>query len=394
MISWDMPGFKNLTYTGEWTGKTDIRPTMRGYSHVGGVARQNPVTGTPWNTLYLQCANATSWCQSKTDCWVYWRSKQIRLAGCQGWWWDHTIYGVGDYDPVVGNAYWLPPHKYHAMGRLQHAFHYFQPRQFFKRLARIWTENRMPINNIHWAGLDAALQEPFGRDSDRIEGAAGYGGGFPHMFQYDMDTMRFFANNYVSMNGWIAENIDWTHRPGADPMLERSVIAHALLHDLGVNPGRLANRFSYEQVVAALKAFGYFEDVDVVEFIPYWRSGTLFRYGPDTEQDAKDEFATPEDKQRMEANRRVLCTIYRHTKTGKALLALANNSPAPVMDYLYVSPQLLGREWTKGRDVEVGQDLSRAYFRAGNNWDWERWIPNTFAPVFIAPWQFRLIELE
>jgi hypothetical protein len=398
LICWDLPAFKSLTFTGEWTGQTDIRPNPISFNLQHGVQRRNPVTGRSWDTIFLRSEAFVDWCQSRVDNWVYWRSKQIRLAGVQGFWWDHSIYGQASHDPVVGHAYFLPKHKRHRGGQLQYGFHYFYPRQFFKRFSRIVAKAGLEITSAHYGGFHSLLNSPFQRDELNWEGAAGYSSGFHHLQRYSVDFVRFCANNSTGLCGKIIDDINWTKVGGQDPALDRANVASALLHDIGTEVGRLANRYVYRNVVNALERFGYFEEGDVIEWVPYWRSRHLYRFGPALGQKAAaedflgDGFMTDEEKKRAEANLGVLCSIFRNKKTGKGLLVLVNSQGEPLEDYLFVADEVLGRQPKTCHDVEVDGVVEPSPLKKGDLS--KETIPNTFGPVFVDRWQFRMLVVE
>jgi hypothetical protein len=344
--------------------------------------------------VYLRAESGVAWTQSRVDNWVYWRSKQIRLAGVQGWWWDHGIYGPMNDDPVVGPAYMLPPHKFHKAGRLQPGFNYFLPRQFFKRISRIITrEPDLTITSCHYGGIDSLINAPFQRDEINWEGAAGYCGGFPHMYTFGLGFTRFCANGYTGLCGLIRDLINKVG--GGDPVLDRSDIAQALLHDLGTDRARIANKSIYGKTKAALEAFGFFDPQDAVTFIPYWRSRHLYRFGPEyrseTAGGGKDPFAAQEETARKEELEHIVCSAYRHRKTGEALLIVANNSDKALEDYLYISDDLLGRRPTTCLDVEMQQEIEPTVQRHGAR---KLAVPNTFGPMFVDRYQHRMLLVE
>jgi hypothetical protein len=407
-VTWDLPGLKELTYAGEWTGRTDIYPRGGAWSLMvsggtGGSPRSNPVTGRPFDTLYkLSCLDLggerINWSASWADSLVYWLSRQVRLAGVQGWWWDYDGFGTEDHDPVVGNAYWLPPHKQHAGGRLQNAWVLFLPREVHKRVQRVAVQNHVPNRSSIRGGFSTTLCESFFRWELNWEGNAGYSGELPHMQQYPPAFTRFCTAPFSGLSGRIIDNVNWYRDAGGDPAGDRSNLANALLHDVGSDVSRLANPVYHSNVVSALQAFGFFDDPDVVEYVPYWRSRHLYRYGI-APAETDGSFANEEEKQRASIADCVLASIYRNHKTGKALFVLANASAQPIMENLYVPDSLLGRSPTKCTDVEIHQpirlapDFKSGAYDAGSRQAAKR-LANMFCEIFILPWQFRLLVVE
>jgi len=139
--------------------------------------------------------------------------------------------------------------------------------------------------------------------------------------------------------------------PGAD----RQILGRALLHDAAVDIRRLAQPVEGLRTIAALRAFGYFQP-DHTEFIPYWRTEGIVRFGeafdPDsafnlTQQDpARDTFVS--------IYRR---PIQRDGRTGmSAMFIIMNQQPRPVRAKLYVlQPRRVfgakGRNDLKARDA-------------------------------------------
>ncbi len=405
MVCFDMPGLRELCYAGEWLGQTDFQPNpnLRGESPV------HPITGRANDTLLLNTDVGWSWGPSMAECALYWRSRQVRLGGQQGYWWDSPFFGEEDLDVVIGNAYYLPKGKYHAGGSKQYAFHYYYPRQMLKRLMRVFAvAGRVPegftkgiqSTSATYGGIQAALAEFFLRDEINWEGAASYTGGSPHMEYWSLDEVRFCANNYTGLNGYFMHDVSYRDgyhagslavpRAGANPILDRSVLGNALLHDLGSALGRHANKYPYHKIVKALEEFGYYEDNDTTEFIPYWRSRHLWRIGLDAGKIAASEFADEGEKEQLEVLKNVQCTIYKNHKTGKAMLVLANYGPTPVEKNLVVTDALLGKPAKKCTDVENDEPIGvQKDVKEGKTP-----LPNTFWPIYIDKYQFRLLVVE
>jgi hypothetical protein len=101
------------------------------------------------------------------------------------------------------------------------------------------------------------------------------------------------------------------------------------------------------------------------------------------------EFETEDDKAEREAAQALVCSIYRNTKTGKALLILVNPRDSAVEENLVVREALLGKPFRTMRDVEVGQDIPqmRDQKKGGS-------VANTSAPIFVDRYQFRMIEVQ
>ena len=108
----------------------------------------------------------------------------------------------------------------------------------------------------------------------------------------------------------------------------KAVLGRALLLDAGVDCAGLANLLDGVTVVQALEEFGALKEDGQTEFIPYWRTAAIIRYGEAFSSD--DVFAlAPDDP--MAA---VHLSVWRRGK--QALIAVVNESDKPVREQLYV----------------------------------------------------------
>ncbi len=386
-VGFNMPGVRDYCYIGEFSGSQLGRPQPR-FVPPGS---RHPVTGRPIETIFDQSTARWRWSQSQVNCAVYWRSKQIRQCFAHGFFWDNGVNGEVDVDPVVGNAYELPKHKFHAAGRQQYAFSYMLPRQFFKRLARINTKAGLECSSNDNGGMPVFFNGAYFRDNIMWENNY-VSPGRPHLKYYSKAESRYFTEDYSGRIGYYYVNIGTFQSPGADPQQDRSLLTDALLYDVGVirNSWTAANLYPYEAVRTALEQFGYMdEDAATVEYIPYWRSSPYYQYGLGAPK-SDDEFTDDDAKGLAEQLKNIQCTIYRNKKTGKALLVLANSTDQPISQNLIIRPPLLdGRPAKKCVDVEVNEEI-----RFGKNPKDNRPLANTFDPVYIGPWQFRMLVVE
>jgi hypothetical protein len=68
--------------------------------------------------------------------------------------------------------------------------------------------------------------------------------------------------------------------PAADaPSLDRQIFARALLHDIGAAMAGVRQPTEFFTLTRALRAFGYFADDGLTEYLPYWRLEGIARYG-------------------------------------------------------------------------------------------------------------------
>lgn len=396
MVSWLLPELQFLSHNGEFLGSSSNVPTppTTPEGKEAPITSVHKVTKRPLNTVFHHAMAKWNWSPAMVDSAVHWRSRAIRLGGVEGWWWDHTetLFAPDDHDPVVGNAYELPEHKSHLGGRRQYGFHFFNPRDFFKRISRVIAKDGKQIRSAHYGGVPAAFLEPFLRDHVHWEHAAGYTGATPHMKNWGADSMRLFANNYTGLAGYVIDDTHYdVHGPGSslyagsDPINDRSVIGNALLHDKGVSPERRANDFTYTRVRNALENFGYFLPGDAIQFIPYWRNNQAVQFGMGL---TIDEWATAEDKALNERLSNVKISRYLNKKDGKVLLIIGNYNGVDVTENLHITPEVLGKTLSKAYDPENNEEIPLMVSNTGQK------VPNATMPVHVSPYQFRMIVLE
>jgi formylglycine-generating enzyme required for sulfatase activity len=117
-------------------------------------------------------------------------------------------------------------------------------------------------------------------------------------------------------------------------------LGRALLHDIGVDLGGLADHVGAAAVVSALEAFGVFNEDGETEFLPYWRTAGILRYGEESE--AKEGFAVAEAgraaRTRVSAFLRPVVdrTQRQAVVRREALLVVVNEAEVPVREQLYI----------------------------------------------------------
>ena len=391
VTSWHLPELRNFTYAGEFLGSTASRPNPDALGSRADAV--HPITKRPMNTIFHHSSASWRWSEAQVHSHVHWRARAIRLGDVEGWWWDHTgnLVAPIDTDPVVGNAYDLPEHKQHMGGQRQHAFHFFHPREFFKRLARVIDDHGGTNRNAHYGGVPAALLAPYLRDHVHWEHSAGYSGKTPHMRYYGPDIMRLYANTYTGLTGYIIDNTNYgahSFEAGVDPIYDRSVIGNALLHDKGVSLERRANDYIWRNVRDALDRFGYFQPAADVTFIPYWRSQAFYRFGLGA--DLIDEFATEEERGLLDLLDQVKVSIFHNTRNNRLLFIIGNYNDQAITESLEIDPSLLGRNARRIADPEVGQNIPLLRDPRASN----RRVQNTSAPIHVPANAFRMIMVE
>lgn len=194
------------------------------------------------------------------------------------------------------------------------------------------------------------LQGPAGGDALSAE--------LHHAKAYPMSLFRYLAGSHTGLTVRLQSNAAKLTNPGSARAPDRVLLGRALLHDIGLDAKSLAHLADAARVVSALQEFGYFEEDGATEFVPYWRSGRLLRFGePFGEEDA---FLVHEKNPLAQ----VYVSIYRrpHGRRGtKALIVIANESDRNVRDQLYVldPPGLWGGpNRLSGRAITAAYDFS------------------------------------
>jgi hypothetical protein len=150
---------------------------------------------------------------------------------------------------------------------------------------------------------------------------------------YPLPLFRYLTGTQTGLLRRIAPANADKHQPGGNPKPDRSMIGRALLHDAGLDIAGLANVTHAMQSMNKLVEFGLLGEEDV-EFIPYWRTGDLVRFGPKYEG-SDDPFALTTENPFAE----VKISIYRRDAGDgrtEALLVVANETDQPVRQLLYI----------------------------------------------------------
>jgi hypothetical protein len=145
---------------------------------------------------------------------------------------------------------------------------------------------------------------------------------------YPLSLFRYLAGTHTGLPVRLITNSRSLSTPGRVPALDRMAIGRALLHDIGFDPKGAVHLASLGRLVSGLAEFGYFESDNKTEFIPYWRSGEVIRYGETF--DANDAFETTT----TDPMERVHVSVWR--RPGKALILIVNEGTRPVREQLYV----------------------------------------------------------
>ncbi|HUU59523.1 MAG TPA: hypothetical protein VMZ50_08270, partial [Phycisphaerae bacterium] len=157
-----------------------------------------------------------------------------------------------------------------------------------------------------------------------------------HVATYPIRLFRYLAGTHTHLTVQVRSDVTKFVSPGSSRSADRAVIGRALLHDVGFDPAQLAHLADVARALTALQRFGYFETDGQTEFIPYWRSARIARYGQKFEEG--NAFNLTEKNPAG----KVYVSLYRRPWTRgkpkgyKVLFVIANESDQPIRDLLYI----------------------------------------------------------
>lgn len=152
---------------------------------------------------------------------------------------------------------------------------------------------------------------------------------------YPLALFRYLAGTHTGLGARLNSNSAKLIRPGMNPASDRMALGRALMHDIGVEPTGLAHLVMASRVVKALADFGCFEADGKTEFVPYWRSRKLARYGEEFTQANVFEETT------VDPTARIHVSVWRRPapegkKGTRALILVVNEGDQPVREQFYV----------------------------------------------------------
>jgi hypothetical protein len=150
--------------------------------------------------------------------------------------------------------------------------------------------------------------------------------------RFPIGLFRYLSGRHTALGAQVRTDAATLTTSGASPAPDRMALGRALLHDIGVDVSGLANPVEAARVVQALEEFGYFRDDGQTEFLPYWRTASLLRYGE--ESLAKNGFAV--ETEDPSARVRVSAFIRPDGNWRKALFVIVNEGTNEVRGQLYV----------------------------------------------------------
>ena len=160
---------------------------------------------------------------------------------------------------------------------------------------------------------------------------------------YPLALFRYLAGTHTGLPARLLTNSPSLTRPGKNPALDRMAIGRALLHDIGFDHAGAVHLATLGRLASGLADFGLFEPDAKTELIPYWRSGSVLRYGEPFAQDDAFEVTTTNPMARVH----VAAWIGRSPsgKGRRSLILVVNEGDKPVREQLYIldAKRLFGR---------------------------------------------------
>jgi hypothetical protein len=150
--------------------------------------------------------------------------------------------------------------------------------------------------------------------------------------RYPIGLFRYLCAPHTALGAQLRTDAAVLTTPAASPAPDRMAMGRALLHDIGMDVCGLANSVASARVAGALESFGYFSDDGRTEFLPYWRTTGIIRYGEESQ--AKDGFAV--EVEDPTARTRVSAFIRPDGAKRKALFVIVNEGTNEVRGQLYV----------------------------------------------------------
>jgi hypothetical protein len=166
------------------------------------------------------------------------------------------------------------------------------------------------------------------------------------------------------------------------------VDAIRLLHDIGQFPSHGSGP---NTLYLLDRHFGFFDPAEEIEFIGYWRTGSLAQYRPaDPKADVKPPYIS----------------LYRHHRLKRCLVVVANTGARPLTGSLWLNrPQLLPHRLAPGTrqnttlfDIEANRFLGGNYADRGDWYDrfeWNNTDKRFETDLFTLPaYDHRLLVLQ
>ncbi len=149
---------------------------------------------------------------------------------------------------------------------------------------------------------------------------------------FPISLFRYLSGTHTALTTQLRTDAATLATSGASPAPDRMALGRALLHDVGVDVGSLANAVDAAHVAQILETFGYFSGDGQTEFVPYWRTDSLLRYGEVSEAGEGFSATTKDPTARV----RVSAFIRPDGAKRKALFVIVNEGTHDVRGQFYV----------------------------------------------------------
>ena len=150
-----------------------------------------------------------------------------------------------------------------------------------------------------------------------------------------LGLFRYLSAHHTALTVQLRPNARTLAAPGDSPANDRMALGRALLHDIGVDLAGLGQRVAAAGVVRALEEFGLFADDGQTEFLPYWRTDGMLRYGEAFA--AERGFEVTEEAPAA----RVRVSVFLRPSAAdperrQALFVIVNEGPRAVREQFYI----------------------------------------------------------
>jgi hypothetical protein len=152
---------------------------------------------------------------------------------------------------------------------------------------------------------------------------------------FGIGLFRYLAAPHTGLTVQLRPNAASLVTAGQSSAIDHMALGRALLHDIGVDMTGLSQKRQAARVLQVLDEFGYFKDDGETEFIPYWRSGEVVRYGEPYQPGDNFEIA--------QANpmARALVSVFvrpaaKDAKKLQAMMVVVNESDHPMREQFYI----------------------------------------------------------
>ncbi len=188
---------------------------------------------------------------------------------------------------------------------------------------------------------------------------------------YPMAMLRSLACGPTGLVARIRSNVRDLPRVD-DRSLDRQVFGRALLHDIGVAMEGVAQPTELLTLTRALRTFGYFADDGRTEFLPYWRTEGILRYGEAFEGDSEFNLTTEDP------SGGVYVSVFRRpyeldgSRGVQVMFVIVNDRKEPVRERLYVldSERIFGKGRWRSGGATVAEGLD--YGKVPDDSDWRK----------------------